>query len=181
MKQTVCDNSALPIWFKLISVMQEYLRFISDFYPSIPKVFVNGFFGADMTAAVVAFQREFELPDHGRIDLATWEMIVAVYRSLEKMSVGGGEINLAVASGNIVVASLGEAENVIVPVLQAVLADLAKRYENMPDVSQSGVYDEQTARAVQEFRRLANLNGDEDMLDRETWNRLLAFWDSLAQ
>lgn len=181
MRVQVCDGVALPKIFKPITIMQEYLRGISDFYPDIPKVFVNGYFDARMTAAVVAFQQEFDLPQSGRIDLATWDMIVGVWQGLERISVGGGGINLAMPAGNVLAAISGEADNQLVPVLQVVLADMAVRFSNMPDVAQTGVYDEATGRAVQEFRRVADLPGEAGELDRETWNRLLGFWGSLAE
>lgn len=181
MKVQVCDSAALPKWFRPIEIMQEYLRDISDFYPVIPKIFVDGYFGVEMTEAVVAFQQEFDLPAHGRIDLATWEMIVAVWQGLERISVGGGEFNLAVPPGEVTAAAKGEQDNRLVPILQVVLRDMSVRWGNMPQVLPSGVYDESTARAVQEFRRLADLPGDDDSLDRETWNRLLGYWDSLTE
>lgn len=181
MKVQICDEAAWPQWYRPISIMQEYLRGISDFYPVIPKVFVNGYFGAEMSAAVVAFQQEFNLPESGRIDLATWNMIVEVWQGLERISVGGGEMNLAVPAGEVTAAALGERNNALVPVLQVVLADMAVRWGNMPDVPQTGVYDEATARAVQEFRRVADLPGEGDVLDRETWNRLLRYWSGLAE
>lgn len=180
MRVWVCDGAALPQIFKPITIMQEYLRGISDFYPDIPKIFVDGYFGAQMSAAVLAFQQEFELPQTGRIDLATWDMIVGVWQGLERISVGGAGLNLAIPAGNVLAAVGGEADNQLVPVLQAVLADMALRFGNMPAVAQTGVYDEATGRAVQEFRRVADLPGEADELDRETWNRLLGFWGSLA-
>lgn len=92
MKIQICDEAAWPLWFQPIAIMQDYLRFISGFYPDIPRIFVNGYFDEDMTAAVMAFQQEFDLPMHGRIDFATWEMIVAVRQGLEQVS-DGSEIN----------------------------------------------------------------------------------------
>lgn len=92
MKIHICDDAAWPLWFRPIAIMQDYLRFISGFYPNIPSVFVNGYFGEEMTAAVTAFQQEFDLPRNGRIDFATWEMIVAVRQGLMQVS-SGDEIN----------------------------------------------------------------------------------------
>lgn len=180
MKIQVCDEAAWPRIFRPIAIMQEYLRTISDFYPTIPKLFVNGYFSAEMTAAVVAFQQEFNLPESGRIDLATWDMIVEVWQGLEGITTGAGELNLAIAPGEVTAAVQGEADNPLVPVLQVVLADLAVRFGNMPQVAQTGVYDEQTALAVQQFRALTGLPGADNALDRETWNRLLGYWSSLG-
>ncbi len=181
MKLHICDAAAWPLWFRPIAAMQSYLRFIGNFYPAIPRPFVNGYFGGETVAAVQAFQQEFNLPTHGRIDLATWDMIIEVWQGLESLAVGGGEFNLALAPGDTVPVLPGERNNRIVPVLQAVLNDLAQSFDNMPQVLPTGVYDEQTAGAVQQFRQLAALPGDGTSLDRNTWNRLLAYWNSLAQ
>lgn len=181
MKVMVCDAAAWPLWFRPIAVMQSYLRLISRFYPSIPMVFRTGVFGEDTAAAVSAFQQEFKLPVTGNIDLATWNMIVSVWQHLEQLSTGEGEYNLAVPPGQTVLATLGEEHNPLVPMLQTILQGMAGRFQNMPPVRATGVYDEPTSRAVQSFQRLADLPNEPAYLDRITWNKLVGAWCSLCK
>lgn len=180
MKIMVCDFAAWPLWYKPIAVMQSYLRLISRFYPNIPSVFSDGIFGENTTAAVTQFQKEFDLPVTGNIDLATWNMVVQVWQRLEQLCQGCGEYNLGVHGSEIVVATLGEEHNPLVPMLQSILQTMAARFNNMPEVSATGVYDEATAQAVRQFQKLAGLPSEDAFLDRVTWNRLLNCWCSLC-
>lgn len=62
-----------------ISLLQEYLREISEVYPEIPTVTVNGVFGTATRDAVIAFQRQFGLNPTGIVDALTWDAITDVY------------------------------------------------------------------------------------------------------
>lgn len=65
-----------------VRVIQEYLSFISDAYPAIPRVPVTGVFGNQTEAAVRAFQTAFDLPVNGVVGPITWGMIGSVYSDL---------------------------------------------------------------------------------------------------
>ena len=65
-----------------VRVIQEYLSFISDAYPAIPKVPVTGVFGNQTEAAVRAFQTSFGLPVNGVVGPITWGLIGSVYSDL---------------------------------------------------------------------------------------------------
>lgn len=182
MKILVCDKNALPLWFKPIQSMQYYLRSISRVYVNIPKVIDDGIFGETTTVAVRSFQTEFGLPPSGVIDLATWNRILLVYRELESLRVGGGEFNLGVPDGEIVLLRLGDEGGCLVGVVQGVLNSLAARYANMPPVELNGVYDERTSEAARQFQKLAGLGVDEaGTLDRRTWNAMLRLYDSCRE
>jgi len=59
--------------------IQTYLNRISDNYPAIPKVSVDGIYGADTERAVRVFQQVFTLPTSGNVDYATWYKISEIY------------------------------------------------------------------------------------------------------
>lgn len=76
-----------------VRVLQEYLNYIADTYPSIPKVTVDGDFGPATAAAVIAFKREFgylngeENPDvASRVNAQIWNAILSVYSDLYQAS-----------------------------------------------------------------------------------------------
>lgn len=65
-----------------VQILQQYLSFISDTYPSIPKVPDTGVFGNQTQAAVRAFQQEFGLTVSGVVGSITWDRIASLYSDL---------------------------------------------------------------------------------------------------
>lgn len=65
-----------------VRLIQEYLSFIADTFPSIPKVPATGLFGSQTRDAVRAFQQEFGLPVNGVVDFDTWNRIASLYSDL---------------------------------------------------------------------------------------------------
>ncbi len=58
-----------------VMALQEYLNEISLVYPEITPITPTGNFGNNTMAAVMAFQRLFNLPDTGIVDRDTWNAI----------------------------------------------------------------------------------------------------------
>lgn len=66
-----------------VRALQEYLNFISNSYPQIPKVTVDGVFGPGTASAVSAFIETFNLPGNPeRVSAQVWDAIVDVYDDL---------------------------------------------------------------------------------------------------
>lgn len=65
-----------------VKVPQQYLTYISGTYPQIPAVSDTGYFGPLTRASVLAFQREFGLPELGTVGIVTWDKIASVYSDL---------------------------------------------------------------------------------------------------
>ena len=66
-----------------VAVLQEYLNFIADFYPSLPAVTADGVYGPATQAAVIAFQDLFNVPGgRGVVTAVTWNAVVSVYDDL---------------------------------------------------------------------------------------------------
>lgn len=66
-----------------VSLIQEHLNFISQSYPEIPAVTVTGTFDDATQQAVLAYEREFGLPERGYVNLPVWNSIVQTYQSLK--------------------------------------------------------------------------------------------------
>ena len=62
-----------------VRTIQEQLNAISNNYPAIAKLRVDGVFGAKTRDSVVTFQNIFSLPASGVVDFATWYKISDVY------------------------------------------------------------------------------------------------------
>ena len=71
-----------------VRALQEYLNFISNSYPSIQKVTVDGDFGPSTAAAVRQFKEIFNIPgDPERVSVQTWNAITNLYDDLFNGSV----------------------------------------------------------------------------------------------
>ncbi len=69
-----------------VKVVQEELNAISNNFPAIPKVSVDGIFGAKTRESVMKFQSIFDLPANGIVDYPTWYKLSNIYVAVKKMS-----------------------------------------------------------------------------------------------
>ncbi len=67
-----------------VTALQLYLSVISETFPEVPNVAVDGVFGPATREAVVAFQNRFGLTPDGTVGLSTWEAIASLYEDLVK-------------------------------------------------------------------------------------------------
>ncbi len=66
-----------------VRVLQEYLNYISESYPDIPRVNVDGSFGPATARQVEAFKKLFNIPGApDRVNAAAWNAIASVYDDL---------------------------------------------------------------------------------------------------
>ncbi|CAM2855461.1 peptidoglycan-binding domain-containing protein [Hathewaya histolytica] len=69
-----------------VRTVQTYLNRISDNFPAIPKVKVDGIYGQSTADAVKKFQQVFDLPQIGNVDYATWYKISDVYVAVTRIA-----------------------------------------------------------------------------------------------
>ena len=69
-----------------VLALQEYLNAISNTYTSIPKINVDGVFGPQTQAAVIAYKEIFGLGNQGIVSSSTWNSITETYRDLTEGS-----------------------------------------------------------------------------------------------
>ncbi len=63
--------------------LQYMLSVLSEYIPEIPPLTVDGIYGANTRAAVLAAQRRFGLPQTGEVDFQTWDEIYDQYAGIE--------------------------------------------------------------------------------------------------
>ena len=83
-----------------VRVLQQYLNYIAESYPEIPKVDATGYFGPRTREAVVAFQELAGLPVTGIVGAIVWSAIATLFSDLS----GGNRL----AEGQYPGFSLGE-------------------------------------------------------------------------
>lgn len=71
--------------------LQYMLNILSEFIPNIPPLTIDGIYGPDTTAAVIAAQRYFGLPQTGATNAATWDEIYDQFSGIENTALRSGE------------------------------------------------------------------------------------------
>ena len=69
-----------------VRTIQRQLNSISNIYPLIPKLAVDGNYGQSTLDAVKTFQKIFDLPQTGYVDYKTWYEISKVYTAVMRLS-----------------------------------------------------------------------------------------------
>jgi peptidoglycan hydrolase-like protein with peptidoglycan-binding domain len=135
-----------------VSVLQYYLRVIAEFNPKIAEVTPNGVFDEETKNAVLAFQREYGLPETGEVNEETWNKLSSVYLGLiDSAESSGAGIAAEVFPGTLLnLGSSGED----VEILQTYLNTVAQVYTEIPTINVSGTFDAATENAVIIFQRI---------------------------
>lgn len=162
-----------------VALIQFILNRISQNYPAIPKLTVDGVFGSATEASVRAFQSIFDLTADGIVGPATWYkmllLYVAVQRLSELQSLGqtytryNWELPEPLSIG-----STGSR----VTFLQYVLSVLAQFIPSIPEANITGTYSENTEEAVRAFQSYAGLPAT-GTIDDATWNALYAQYSAI--
>ena len=84
----------LPAWIRSrhratgpkVEQMQEQLNAISNNYPLIPRIAVDGIYGEETQKAVEVFQDIFNLPVTGIVDYRTWYKIQEIYVGVTRIA-----------------------------------------------------------------------------------------------
>ncbi len=69
-----------------VRTIQNQLNTISNTYSAIQKLRVDGIYGQATADAVMEFQKIFNLPQTGVVDLATWYQISQIYVAIERLA-----------------------------------------------------------------------------------------------
>jgi len=72
--------------------LQYMLSVLSAYIPSIPPLNIDGVYGQNTRAAVLAAQRRFLLPETGVVDNTTWNEIYDQYSGIENTSLRDAEV-----------------------------------------------------------------------------------------
>ena len=75
-----------------VRLLQYMLSVLSAYIPEIPPVTVDGIFGQNTRAAVLAAQRRFLLPETGTVDAQTWDEIYEQFSGIENTSLRNYEV-----------------------------------------------------------------------------------------
>ncbi len=151
-----------------IRSLQTMLRVIAEDDSSLPTVVPDGIYGQTTMAAVTEFQRRKGLPLTGITDQATWDAIVAEYQNALIRVDRAEPIEIIMDPGQVFV--IGD-EGPYIYLMQTLLIWLSKDYDNIEPPEHTGVFDQQSAKALGAFQALAGLE-QTGTLDKITWKHL---------
>lgn len=153
--------------------IQVILNRIGQNYPALPKISrVDGIFGPETENAVRAFQQIFGLRPDGIVGKATWYRLVRLYVGVTGLAEleSEGQRFYAVnwqTPANITLGARGQA----VRQLQFMLRVLSEYVNDIPPVTEDGIFGQQTQNAVIAFQRFAGLTPD-GIVGPATWGAL---------
>lgn len=161
------------------SNLQRYLRQLSYFDENIPAPPVNGIFGEVTRAALIAFQEQNGLSPTGSANEATWNLLYEKYQlSIEEKSPPLGIVLFPRYPEGYEV-DMGE-ESFLVLAIQYMLMEIGILYDDLGELSMSGIYDEPTSIAIGEFQT-RNLLPRTGRVDKRTHDRLVESFDIVSR
>jgi len=178
MNNTQIKNTTSDMNDERIAVreLQHMLRFISRYNEEIPPLNPDGIFGELTEDAVKAFQQMQNMPVTGEVDLNTWNEIKRVFYALREKHLPANPVYVFPPE----LSSLKENDTFDeVLILQIMLKKIADRYDNVPNVELSGVYDPQTKQTVIKLQEIFRLD-QTGKVDKQTWNHIEKIYSALT-
>lgn len=165
-----------------VRTIQQQLNRIHGNFPGIPLISpVSNVYDRSTEDAVREFQRVFNLTADGIVGKATWYRIKEVWVAVKQLS--------ELASEGLTLTEVQPAfpevlrpgdTGIAVSSLQYYLAFLGFFLPELPQVTITGTFDQDTENAVFIFQQVYGLPMD-GVVGRDTWNRLLEVYDRLLQ
>ena len=154
-----------------VRIIQAQLNRISDNYPAIGKMTVDGIFGPTMEERVKNFQRIFNLTADGVVGKSTWYKISYIYVAVKKLAelTSEGE---AIQDGAYPGRPLRQGDRGLnVVIVQYYLGIAAEYVPTVSEVALDGVFGSGTRQQVINFQRYYNLTAD-GIVGPATWEKM---------
>ena len=151
---------------------QSYLRNIGRLDSDINSVVPDGIFAKETTDAVRSFQKKYNLPETGIIDLATWELIKE--KNSEAVFIASEPIQIVRITNDDLPLKKGM-DNTLVYTLHLMLNNVAERYDNFTPLPLQSLFDDNTEREVRRWQRVISAE-ESGQVDKVTWNYLAEFY-----
>ncbi len=133
-----------------VTTVQYYLSIIAYFNGALEPIPRSGYFGPETVAAVERFQEFYGLPVTGIVDTDTWNTISRIYtETVASLPEGYQGTNAKLYPGFFLTEGM---RNDNVSDLQNYLSVVSQNIPEIPVVSVTGFYGEQTTNAVRRFQ-----------------------------
>lgn len=161
-----------------VQTIQRQLSRIRRNYPAIPALDIDGIFGSGTRAAVMAFQRIFNLTQDGIVGRGTWNRISNIYVAVTRLAELDGENEPLpdVRPSNLLrQGDRGET----VRLAQYFLRVISNYYNSVRPIAVDGIFGSGTKNAVIDFQRRFGLSPD-GIIGPATWNSLYNVFMGIA-
>ena len=156
--------------------IQYFLNYLSEFYSEIPQIDIDGVFGAQTENAVKAFQRLFELPITGTVDLVTYDVLYRTYLGfIEALPFKYFDGQIYPYPG--IPLRLGS-QSEVVRLLQEYLNYISQFYAQIPSVTPTGYFGERTEEAVIALQRFIGIEPN-GTVGAATWDAITSLYNDL--
>ncbi len=131
-----------------IKQLQKYLREIAKVDNRIPLLVIDGFFLDETENAVRIFQEIYGFESNGEVNEQTWNKIYDEYIKIVGLPSPCANFN-----------PFSETNSVYsIYFAQIMLKRLSEKYQNFPQIEINGIIDEKTSEALEEIKRIHNLD-----------------------
>ena len=164
------DNRERPTYPQAVRDIQTFLYTISQVDPLIPRVNPDGIYGPETADSVRIFQETYLGFGDGKVDFATWQALVAHYRTARTALREPERIAPFTAflkDGRLV---LGDRSDVVMMV-RIMLASLGQEYAEAEGLPITDLFDAKLEEVILSFQYVNGLEPD-GIVDRNTWDRL---------
>lgn len=161
-----------------VRTLQYYLSIIAYFNQNLSPVPINGFFDSATVDAVKRFQTFYGLSPTGIVDNATWNTISRIYlETVSSLPPNYAGENAKLYPGYFL--TKGQRSNDVSD-LQTYLNFISNTITEIPQVSVTGYFGDQTENAVSEFQRLFGLDVS-GSVGPVTWYQIAREYDALKE
>ncbi len=161
-----------------VSNVQYLLAYLAEFYTSIPPIEIDGIFGSATADAVRSFQRTFDLPITGSVDLPTWDVLYRTYLGyIETVPFKYTEGLVLPYPG--VPLRLGS-ESDTVRLLQEYINYIAGFYPEISSLPVTGYFGQQTENAVKQIQALVGIE-QSGTVASATWEAITSLYSDLYE
>lgn len=162
--------SDFPSYRESVRQVQTFLYTIAQVEDDVMRVNPDGIYSPNTAEAVRSFQKKYLDHIDGKVDYATWVMLLERYRLAEQLLREPNRISPFSFSLKNDVLTVGDRSDLVV-ILRAMLAHLGITYLPAEDLPINDLYDERISDIIRHFQTANGLRAD-GVLDRLTWDRL---------
>lgn len=156
-----------------VSSLQIMLRDLGKIYTFLPKVAIDGIFGAETLEAVLLFQKELYPPVTGVVTLDVWQAVEKELSQFQEILAPPKPLR-AFPEGNIFF-DYGDKQGEIA-MFQLMFQLLSEKLQGIENEPPTGQYTDTLQRNVQWLQKISSLPVT-GQLDRQTWGRLARLYE----